>query len=140
MWNVTIKGLLAHKLRMTLTAIAIVLGVTFVSGTFILTDTLHQTFTTLLSNVYQNVDFQVRGVAQFSSGGNAVRNPIAESVLPAVQRVPGVEAAAGTVGGYAQFVSRLVAHQLRGFPSTRTSASQSFTSWPARHLRQPAMS
>jgi putative ABC transport system permease protein len=106
MWNVTIKGLLAHKLRMTLTAIAIVLGVTFVSGTFILTDTLHQTFTTLLSNVYQNVDFQVRGVAQFSSGGNAVRNPIAESVLPAVQRVPGVEAAAGTVGGYAQFVSR----------------------------------
>src|SRR5580692_11942434 len=82
MWNVTIKGLLAHKLRMTLTAIAIVLGVTFVSGTFILTDTLHQTFTTLLSNVYQNVDFQVRGVAQFSSGGNAVRNPIAESVLP----------------------------------------------------------
>ena len=106
MWNVTIKGLLAHKLRLAFTAIAIVLGVTFVSGTFILTDTLHRTFTTLVSGVYQNVDFQARGVAQLSGrGANAVRNPIPESILPAVLRVPGVEAAGGSVEGYAQFVS-----------------------------------
>ena len=44
MRNVTIKGLLAHKLRLALTALAIVLGVTFISGTFVLTDTLHNTF------------------------------------------------------------------------------------------------
>ncbi len=75
MWKVTIKGLLAHKLRLALTALAIVLGVTFIAGTFVLTDTLHNTFTTLFGNIYQNVDFQVRGVAQFGSGGNAVRNP-----------------------------------------------------------------
>jgi putative ABC transport system permease protein len=106
MWKVTLKGLLAHKLRLTLTAIAIVLGVTFVSGTFILTDTLHDTFTTLVSNIYAKVDFQVRGVAQFSSGGGATRNPIPAAILPAIQHVPGVEAADGTVGGYAQFVSR----------------------------------
>jgi putative ABC transport system permease protein len=106
MWKVTIKGLLAHKLRLALTAIAIVLGVTFISGTFILTDTLHNTFTTLFSNVYRNVDFQVRGVAQFSNtGGGAVRNPIPEAILPAVRGVPGVETAAGSVQGYAQFVS-----------------------------------
>jgi putative ABC transport system permease protein len=107
MWKTTLKGLLAHKLRLALTAIAIVLGVTFVSGTFILTDTLHNTFTTLISSVYQNIDFQVRGVAQFSdTSGGATRNPIPESVLPAVRSVPGVEAAAGSVEGYAQFVSR----------------------------------
>ena len=77
MWRVTIKGLLAHKLRLALTAIAIVLGVTFISGTYILTDTLHSTFTGLVSNIYQNIDFQVRGVAQFSdSGAGATRNPI----------------------------------------------------------------
>jgi putative ABC transport system permease protein len=105
MWRVTIKGLLAHKLRLVLTALAIVLGVTFISGTFVLTDTLHQTFTNLFGTVYQNIDFQVRGVAQLStSGGNATRNPIPESVLSTVRQVPGVEAAAGTVGGYAQFV------------------------------------
>jgi putative ABC transport system permease protein len=107
MWKLTVKGLFAHKLRLALTAIAIVLGVTFISGTFILTDTLHNTFSTLISNIYQNVDFQVRGVAQFagSDGNSAVRNPIAESILPAVRNVPGVEAASGSVTGYAQFVS-----------------------------------
>jgi putative ABC transport system permease protein len=54
----TIKGLLAHKLRLGLTALAIVLGVTFIAETFVLTDTLHNTFNTLFGKIYQNVDFQ----------------------------------------------------------------------------------
>src|ERR1700726_629343 len=105
MWKVTIKGLLAHKLRLALTALAIVLGVTFIAGTFVLTDTLHNTFNTLFSNIYQNVDFQVRGAAQFGSGGSATRNPIPESILTTVRGVPGVEAAEGSVTGYAQYIS-----------------------------------
>ena len=106
MGRITLKGLLAHKLRLALTALAIVLGVTFIAGTFVLTDTLHNTFTTLFSNIYQNVDFEVRGVAEFQQPqrGRAVRNPIPESILPTVRRVPGVETAAGTVQGFAQFV------------------------------------
>src|SRR3984957_4634245 len=95
MWRVTIKGLLAHKLRLALTALAIVIGVTFIAGTLVLTDTLHSTFNTLFSNIYQNIDFQVRGVAQFGSGGTATRNPVPESVLSTVRGVPGVEAADG---------------------------------------------
>jgi putative ABC transport system permease protein len=107
MWRITVKGLLAHKLRLVLTALAIVLGVTFISGTFVLTDTLHSTFTGLFGTIYHNVDFQVRGVAQLStSGGDATRNPIPESVLSTVRTVPGVEAAAGSVEGYAQYVGR----------------------------------
>ena len=105
MWRVTLKGLLAHKLRLALTALAIVLGVTFIAGTFVLTDTLHQTFNTLFGNIYQNIDFQVRGVAQFGSGGNATRNPVPESLVSTVQAVPGVEAAEGSVSGYAQYIS-----------------------------------
>ena len=85
MWNVTIKGLLAHKLRLALTALAIVLGVTFISGTFVLTDTLHNTFTALFGNIYSKIDFQVRGVAQLGSGGNAVRNELPESLLATVR-------------------------------------------------------
>ncbi len=105
MWRVTIKGLLAHKLRLALTGLAIVLGVTFIAGTFVLTDTLHSTFDTLFSNIYQNVDFQVRGVAQLGSGGGATRNPVPESVLATVRAVPGVEVAEGAVAGTAQFIS-----------------------------------
>ena len=105
MRNVTIKGLLAHKLRLALTALAIVLGVTFISGTFVLTDTLHNTFSVLFGNVYQKVDFQVRGVAQLGSGANAMRNELPESLLATIRGVPGVGAAEGDVGGYAQFVA-----------------------------------
>jgi putative ABC transport system permease protein len=104
-WRVTIKGLLAHKLRLALTALAIVLGVTFIAGTFVLTDTLHNTFNTLFGNIYQSVDFQVRGVAQFGSGGTATRNPVPESLVSTVRAVPGVEAAEGSVTGYAQYIS-----------------------------------
>jgi putative ABC transport system permease protein len=106
MRTVTIKGLLAHKLRLALTALAIVLGVTFISGTFVLTDTLHNTFSVLFGNVYQKVDFQVRGVAQLGSGANATRNELPESLLATVRHVPGVAAAEGEVEGYAQFIAR----------------------------------
>src|ERR1700689_1029559 len=105
MWKVTLKGLMAHKLRLALTALAIVLGVTFISGSLVLTDTLHDTFTSLVSNAYQHIDFEVRGQAVLNSGGNAVRNPISESLLAKVRKVPGVAAAAGSVTGYAQYVS-----------------------------------
>ena len=105
MRNVTIKGLLAHKLRLALTALAIVLGVAFISGTFVLTDTLNNTFSVLFGNIYQKIDFQVRGVAQLGSGANATRNELPESLLATVRGVPGVQAAQGEVGGYAQFVA-----------------------------------
>jgi len=108
--KVTLKGLLAHKLRLALTGLAIVLGVTFISGTLVLTDTLHATFTTLFSHVYQNVDFEIRGKAAFTSnasngGGSAIRKPIPESIVTEVRRIPGVAYAQGTVTGYAQFVA-----------------------------------
>jgi putative ABC transport system permease protein len=106
MRKVTLRGLLAHKLRLALTALAIVLGVTFISGTFVLTDTLNSTFSNLFSSVYHKVDFQVRGVAQLGSGANATRNLLPESLLPSVQAVPGVGGAYGQVTGYAQFVAK----------------------------------
>jgi putative ABC transport system permease protein len=106
MRKVTLRGLLAHKLRLALTALAIVLGVTFVSGTFVLTDTLHNTFSVLFGSIYSKVDFQVRSVAQLGTGAGATRNELPESLLTTIRRVPGVEGAQGEVEGYAQYVSR----------------------------------
>ncbi len=106
MRQVTLRGLFAHKLRLALTALAIVLGVTFISGTFVLTDTLNNTFSTLFTSVYSKIDFQVRGVAQFGSGQSATRNPLPESLVARVQAVPGVAAASGNIEGYAQFIAR----------------------------------
>jgi putative ABC transport system permease protein len=106
MRQVTLRGLLAHKLRLALTALAIVLGVTFISGTYVLTDTLHSTFSALFTSVYSKIDFQVRGVAQLGSGQSATRDLLPESLLPRVQGVPGVAGAFGNVTGYAQFIAR----------------------------------
>jgi putative ABC transport system permease protein len=60
MHNATLKGLLAHKLRLALTALAIVLGVGFVAGTYVLTDTINATFTTLFGQITQGTDASVR--------------------------------------------------------------------------------
>ena len=106
MRQVTLRGLFAHKLRLALTALAIVLGVTFISGTYVLTDTLNNTFSSLFTSVYSKIDFQVRGVAQFGSGQGATRNLLPESLLARVESVPGVAAASGNVQGYAQFIGR----------------------------------
>jgi putative ABC transport system permease protein len=106
MTRLTIKGLLAHKLRLALTSLAIMIGVTFITGAFVLSDTLHATFESLVGNADQSIDFQVRGDAQLStSGANAVRNPIPGSLRSTIGHLLGVETAEGQVAGYAQFVS-----------------------------------
>jgi putative ABC transport system permease protein len=66
MRNAVVKSLLAHKLRLALTAISVVLGVSFITGTFVLTDTLSRTFDTLFGDVYRNTDVVVRAKAAFT--------------------------------------------------------------------------
>jgi putative ABC transport system permease protein len=110
MWRITLRGLRLRKLRMALTALAIVVGVTFVSGTLILTDTLNHTFDALIGNVYSKIDFQIRGKATLGSGAytgadsTTDRRPISQSIAAAVRQLPGVEYVDGSVAGYAQFV------------------------------------
>jgi putative ABC transport system permease protein len=110
MTRITLRGLLARKLRLALTALAIVLGVTFVTGTLVLTDTLNRTFDTLIGTAYQHVNFQIRGTAAFNNdtagaANGSDRKPIPASLAAAVRRLPGVADVNGSVSGYAQFVS-----------------------------------
>jgi putative ABC transport system permease protein len=101
-----LKGLLAHKLRLALTAIAVVLGVAFVAGTFVLTDTINKTFDTLFTEISAGSDITVRAESGFGDDANldVSRNTVPSSLLAAVRSVPGVAAAEGSVTGYAQFV------------------------------------
>jgi len=106
MLKATLKGLAAHKLRMSLTALAIVLGVGFVAGTFVLTDTISKTFDNLFNQVTQGVDVAVRTNATFNAQGGQTRAPMPASVLDQVKGVQGVAAAEGSVNGYAQFIGK----------------------------------
>jgi putative ABC transport system permease protein len=112
MRKVTISGLAARKLRLALTALAIVLGVTFVTGTLILGDTLNRTFNDLIGTAYQHVSFEIRGKAQLggsglaSVSGTTERRAVPESIASSVSRLPGVSFVHGSVEGYAQFLER----------------------------------
>jgi putative ABC transport system permease protein len=107
MRKATLKGLMAHKLRLAATALAIVLGVSFVSGTYVLTDTITASFDNLFKQVTEGIDVAVRSEETF--GGfetGEVRDPMPASLLEQVRQVDGVRVAEGSVTGYAQLVGK----------------------------------
>ena len=108
MWRVTLKGVVAHRLRYALTALAVLLGVAFIAGTFVLTDTINSTFNGLYDQIYQGTAAVVRATQPFNPGTNftSQRQRIDASLATTVAKVPGVKAVALDIEGYAQLVGR----------------------------------
>jgi putative ABC transport system permease protein len=107
MIRTAIKGMLARKLRTTLTGLAIVLGIAMVSAAYILTDTWHGAADKLSTAAYDNVDAVVTARAAFKvsadqTGGE--RPPLPASVLADVRSVPQVGVAAGDVSDQVRLV------------------------------------
>src|SRR4051794_34784459 len=105
---VALKGLLGRKLRTVLTALAIVLGVAMISGTYILTDTITAAFTNVVSDSYQNSDAVITGKVAFkNTNSNTEETPaFPAGVLAKVQALPDVAAAAGAVGDQLKLIDR----------------------------------
>ncbi len=97
MRRATLRSLLVHKLRLALSAVAIVLGVAFVAGTMIFTDTLDRTFTALFESTASDVS--VTAEAGFDAGaeGPAGSRPVPAGLVERVRAVDGVAAAEGYV-------------------------------------------
>jgi putative ABC transport system permease protein len=95
MTAVALKGLLARKTRAILTALAIVVGVAMVSGTYILTDSIQAAFHNALDNAYSNSSVIITGKQIVSNANN---NPtVPASLLGKVRALPDV---AGATGGF----------------------------------------
>ncbi len=94
-----LKSLAGRKLRTTLTALAIVLGVAMMSGAYVLTDTIDKAFDSIFVDSYAGTDAVVTGKDPGFSfeGESAQPPPIPEQTLEQVRGVEGVEAAAGSV-------------------------------------------
>src|SRR5437870_2861905 len=86
------------------------LGVSFMSGTMILTDTISRTFDNLFADVNRGTDAYVRSAQSLSSGfGGPVRRQRARvpaSLVPEIESVPGAAAAQGNLQFYAQLVDK----------------------------------
>jgi putative ABC transport system permease protein len=105
---VALKGLAGRKLRAMLTAIAIVLGVAMISGTYVLTDTIKAAFSTVFTQVYKHTDAIVTGKSAIGSDQNSNGLPpsFSQSLLGKVRNLPGVAEADGGVSDLAQLVGR----------------------------------
>ena len=96
MIKVALKGLAGRKVRALLTALAVVIGVSMVSGTFVLTDTMQKAFDGIFEESYEGTDAVVNGrqLVEFSSGGRAT---VDASLLSKIKDLPSVDAAAGSL-------------------------------------------
>jgi putative ABC transport system permease protein len=99
MGRFAIRGLLSRKLRTALTAVAIVLGVAMISGTYVLTDSIDQAFDRIFTDIRAGSDAVITGRSAFDlSEGSGVTEPtFDESLLPEVQALPAVAEAEGSV-------------------------------------------
>src|SRR5436190_17016815 len=107
MTRVALKGLLGRKLRAALTAMAIVLGVAMVSGTYILTDTIKAAFSTVFTRAYAHADAVITGKSAIgtSNGNNRTAPPtLTVSLLNRVRALPQVGLASGAIADQAGLI------------------------------------
>jgi putative ABC transport system permease protein len=104
MLKVSLRNLLINKLRLLLTIAAVIVGVTFVSGTFVLSDTMVKAFGELYTGLTSGTDVVVKSEAAYEADvattGGQVR-PLDDDIVETVRNVPGVEVAEGSVFGFA---------------------------------------
>ena len=121
MLHVTLKGLLAHKLRLALTALAVVLGVAFMAGSLVLTDTIRSVFDDLFAEVNAGVDAVVRKQETFEGQfGQSQRGRVTQEDLDLVESVPSVAAAEGQIAGPAALADadgELIGDPAQGAPT-----------------------
>jgi putative ABC transport system permease protein len=106
MIRVALKGLLGRKLRATLTAFAIVLGVAMISGAFVLTDTLGKTFDGIYRESYSASDAVISSEEATNTGDDTSEAPpFSAAVLSRVESLPGVRLAQGSIEDQARLVN-----------------------------------
>ncbi|MFI7087456.1 ABC transporter permease [Streptomyces anulatus] len=97
MFRTALRNVLAHKARLLMTVLAVMLGVAFVSGTLVFTDTLGNAFRKQSAKSYDNVAVSVETFA----GDDEKTYGIDEATLEKIRGMDGVASATGRVSGFA---------------------------------------
>ncbi|SHN45912.1 ABC transporter permease [Cryptosporangium aurantiacum] len=99
MFRATLKSLLARKLRLTLSAFAVVLGVMFVAGSIVMTSSLAKSFDALFAGINSSIDVQVQAKSKLDNNGGSdtATATIPASLVPKIEAAPGVAKATAGV-------------------------------------------
>ncbi|HXN38603.1 MAG TPA: FtsX-like permease family protein [Solirubrobacteraceae bacterium] len=135
MLKLVLRGFVQRKLRVALTAIAIALGVALMAGTYILTDTIDQSFAGIFQTANRGHDVVITPTKTLGSNVRPETSPISEQTLARVRATPGVAEAAGSIfspatflrvngkrltsGGAPQFVSSELPKRFESFNAVR---------------------
>src|SRR6476620_2009539 len=105
MFKLARKSTMAHKRRLIGTALSVIIGIAFLAGTFVFTDTIKRTFDNLFANVFKNTDVYVRSNQKIEQDfGPTFRPRIPETIVAQVAAVPGITEAEGSVQGFARII------------------------------------
>nr|BFD84405.1 ABC transporter permease [Streptomyces sp. Xyl84] len=101
MFRTALRNVLAHKARLLMTVLAVMLGVAFVSGTLVFTNTISDAFQNSSAKGFDHVDVAVEPKHQDSRGDRVGTTPdLTQAVLEKSARVPGAASALGVVKGF----------------------------------------
>jgi putative ABC transport system permease protein len=95
MAKIAVRGLLARKVRLALTALAVALGVTLIAGTYVFTDTINKSFDNIFTQSNKGTDVALSPNNDLA--GDEDPPPIPGKVLQRVKQVDGVAQAEGSV-------------------------------------------
>ncbi|MEO8694727.1 MAG: FtsX-like permease family protein [Acidimicrobiales bacterium] len=141
MFRIAVKNLISHKFRSLALMLTVVLGVSFVSGTYVLTDTITNVFNDIFSQAYSSVDVNVRTASELSTV-EVARPPVPVDLLATVKVVPGVGDARGDVFGNGVMIidanGERVGNKFAPALATSWSENDSMTALQLRQGKKPS--
>lgn len=100
MLRLAVRGLVAHKLRGVLTAVAILFGVAMIAGTLMLSDSVNRSFDDIFATAAEGIDVAVRAKQEIDVGFDLPESgaALSEDLVAEVEAVDGVAQASGGIG------------------------------------------
>ena len=108
MLRTALRNVLAHKARLLMTTLAVLLGVAFVSGTLVFTSTISEAFQRSAERSLTHVDLAIQPDADSEAAEDDPRGAanLDQALLDQVAALPGVAAATGEVTGFAALADK----------------------------------
>src|SRR3954452_10758107 len=101
MFRTALRNVLAHKARLLMTVLAVMLGVAFVSGTLVFTNTISEAYQKSSAKGFDQVDVAVTAKSGEDKGNTIGKSPdLTQALLDESARVPGASNAIGVVSGF----------------------------------------